>query len=144
MTDLSKKTDTQLNTIVTNHFDAGVTEAPLLTAAKRELAVRAVTGMSAKDRRTVEQELGLRELADGLGWPVDVKQRSAAGISDRGLRYGECHYAWVVMETFTRSNQREPSVTEREALAGKHGLNPGNIGVEHSNWLRERTKSVAP
>jgi len=100
--------------------------------------------MSAKDRRTDEQKLELRDLADELGWPAEIKQRAATGISDRGLRYGECHYAWVVMETFTRAYRREPSVTERKDLAAKHSLDPGNIAAEHSNWQRKRTKSVAP
>ena len=141
MIDLSKKSDEQLNAIVAMHLENGVARAALLSAAQRQLAILAVGGISAKDRRTDAQNVGLRELADALGWPTKVEVRSAAGITNRELRYGECHYAWVVMESFTRSNRREPSREERDALAHKHGLSPGNVNVEYSIWHRDRKQA---
>lgn len=143
MLDLSKKTSQQLNSIVKNHFDKGVAEAPLLTAAKHELARRAVDALSAKDKRSVEQELELRASCDRLGWPGDKTERQRAGITATEKQYGECHFAWVVMETFARDFGALPTGEDRAKLAEKFGLNLGNLNAEHAFWLRSRNGDLS-
>lgn len=123
-----------------DHVNPVATEAPLRAPVQRGSPNHAGIKASAKNGRTDEQERALKKMSDALGWPADSKQREAFGISNTGTCYGECHYAWIVMETFTRNFGREPTPSEREELAVRHGLNPGNVRAEYSSWRRGRTK----
>lgn len=101
-------------------------------------------GKNRVHNRTDEQERVLREMADSLGWPTRKDFRAAMGISGTENRYGECHFAWVVMETFLQDNGREPAPHERNALSEEHGLSPGNLRAEFTSWRKARRRSYPP